>query len=162
MNRHLALATIVIATCSISTGAIGLELGSRQNGIYRCGNSYSQKPCPDAVVVDVKDARTAEQKIQADATIRRDTATANAMEQERLAQEARQRAAQAKLNAAEKKQAVSKQQKATNAGDAADTTATKTKRKKSTSAKQKPAPEVFIASTPTDKNKPNGRSGKRP
>ena len=156
MNRNLALATIVIAIYSISTGAIG------QNGVYRCGNSYSQKPCTDAVVVDVQDVRTAEQKKEADATIRRDTATANAMEQERLAQEARQRAAQAKLTAAERKQSASKPQKTAAAMDTADTTAAKSKRKKSTSAKRKPKPEVFIASAPTDKSKPRARPGKQP
>jgi hypothetical protein len=156
MNRNLAFATIVIAIYSISTGAIG------QSGVYRCGNSYSQKPCTDGVVVDVQDARTAEQKSQADATIRRDTATANAMEQERLAQEARQRAAQAKLTAAEKKQSASKPQKTAAAMDTADTTAAKSKRKKSTSAKRKPKPEVFIASAPTDKSKPSARPGKQP
>ncbi|QTN29995.1 hypothetical protein HZ993_09405 [Rhodoferax sp. AJA081-3] len=156
MNRSLSIAIIVIAIYSISTGASG------QNGVYRCGNSYSQKPCTDAVVVDVQDARTAEQKIQADATIRRDTATANAIEKERLAQEARQRAAQAKLTAAEKKQSAPKPQKTADALDTADTTAAKSKRKKSTSAKQKATPEVFIASAPTDKNKPGARPAKRP
>ncbi len=158
MNRNLALATIVIAIYSISTGAIG------QNGVYRCGNSYSQKPCTDAVVVDVQDARTAEQKKQADATIRRDTATADAMEKDRLAQEARQRAAQAKQTAAEKKQSASKPQKTVTAKDTADTTATKSKGKgkKNTPAKHKLTPEVFIASAPTDKSKPSARPGKQP
>jgi hypothetical protein len=132
-----------------------------QNGVYRCGNSYSQKPCADAVVVDVQDARTAEQKIKADATIRRDTATGNAMEKERLAQEARQRAAQAKLTADEKKQAASKSKKAATPVDKTQST-TKTKHKKSKAAQQEATPEVFIASAPGGKSKPGGRPAKSP
>lgn len=156
MNRSLSLATLFIAAYSISTGAIG------QSGVYRCGNSYSQKPCTDAVVVDVQDTRTAEQKKQADATIRRDTATANTMEQERLAQEARQRAAQAKLSAVEKKQSAPKSKKTADTSDTEDTTVAKGRRKKNPSAKQKTTPDVFIASAPTDKNKPGTRPAKRP
>lgn len=156
MNRSLSFATVFIALYSISTGASG------QNGVYRCGNSYSQKPCADAVVIDVKDARTSEQKIQADATIRRDTATANTMEKERLAQEASQRAAQAKLTAAEKKHSAPKTKKAATPVNAEDNTAAKSKRKKNTAAQQKSRPEVFIASAPEDKSKTSARPGKRP
>jgi hypothetical protein len=156
MNRSVTFTIITVASYLMSTGAIG------QNGIYRCGNSYSQKPCTDAVVVDVQDARTPDQKVQADATIRRDTATGNAMEKARLAQEARQRTAQAKLTAAEQKQSESNPKKAATPVDTADTTTAKNKRKKSTATQKKPTPEVFIASAPADKSKPDTRPGKRP
>ena len=57
--RHISLITsILIALGSIPTGA------SAQN-VYRCGSSYSQKPCPDAVVVDVEDTRSNSQKVEA-------------------------------------------------------------------------------------------------
>ncbi len=154
MNRSLSVAIIMIAIYSIPTGAIG------QNAIYRCGNNYSQKPCTDAVVVEVQDTRTAQQKAQADATIRRDTATGNAMERDRLSQETRQRAAQAKLTAAEKKQSASTAKNATIAGDTEDTVPAKDKRKKMADAQKKPAPEIFTASTPKVKSKPNTGSGK--
>jgi hypothetical protein len=60
---------------------------------YRCGNSYSQTPCPDGVAVDASDKRTAAQKQEADLATRRDAKTASSMEKARLAQEARDLAA---------------------------------------------------------------------
>jgi hypothetical protein len=57
--------------------------------IYRCGDSYSQKPCPGGKVVDVDDARSASQKSQTDQAVRRDAKAADAMEKERLKEEAR-------------------------------------------------------------------------
>ena len=158
MNPRLAFATIFIAFYSISIGAIG------QTGVYRCGNSYSQKPCNDAVLVDVQDTRTAEQKVQADDNTRRDSETGKAMERERLAQEARQRAAEAKLAAAEKKQSAPKPKSTANAVETADATATapKGKRKKSTKAQKKPSPQVFTANASADKNKPGARTRKQP
>ena len=59
---------------------------------YRCGNSYSQTPCPQAVIIDDADQRTPLQKAQADKATVRDARTANAMEQARLRQEAIDRA----------------------------------------------------------------------
>nr|WP_315491082.1 hypothetical protein [uncultured Rhodoferax sp.] len=155
MNARLAFTIIFIAIYSISIGAIG------QTGVYRCGNSYSQKPCNDAVLVDVQDTRTAEQKVQADANIRRDTETGKTMEKERLAQEAQQRTAQAKLTAAEKKQSAPKPKKTASAANTADATAAKGKRKKSTESRKRPTPEVFTASAPADKTKPSTRPGKQ-
>lgn len=157
MNRSLSTATIVIAIYSISTGAIG-----QSGGVYRCGNTYSQKPCADGVVVEVQDTRTAEQKAQADATTRRDTAIGNDMEKGRLAEEARQRTAQDKLAAAEQKQSASKPNKTASQVDTADTTAAKNKRKKTQGAKKKATPEVFIASAPGEKSKPAARPSKQP
>ena len=60
---------------------------------YKCGNSYSQTPCPDAVVVDKTDQRTNAQKAQADLATQRDTRLANTMEKARLQQEAKDLAA---------------------------------------------------------------------
>ncbi len=51
---------------------------------YRCGNSYSQTPCPDAKVIEPSDPRTPAQKLQADGAARRDERSADALEQERL------------------------------------------------------------------------------
>lgn len=60
---------------------------------YRCGNSYSQSPCPGAVEVDTRDTRTGAQKAQTDLATQRDTRTANALEKARLLQESKDRAA---------------------------------------------------------------------
>lgn len=62
---------------------------------YRCGNSYSQSPCPDAVIVDTRDARTNAQKAQTDVATQRDVRVANALEKARLLQESKDRAANA-------------------------------------------------------------------
>jgi hypothetical protein len=57
--------------------------------IYRCGDSYSQKPCPGGKVVEADDARSASQKSQTDQAVRRDAKAADALEKERMKQEAK-------------------------------------------------------------------------
>lgn len=57
--------------------------------IYRCGNTYSQVPCPGAVPMDLSDARQPEQKKQTEAAAINDARLASIMEQERLAEEQR-------------------------------------------------------------------------
>ena len=56
--------------------------------IYRCGDSYSQQPCPGGKVVDADDARSAGQKAQTDQAVRRDAKAAEALEKARLKEEA--------------------------------------------------------------------------
>ena len=56
--------------------------------IYRCGDSYSQQPCPGGKVVDADDARSAGQKAQTDQAVRRDAKAAEALEKARLKDEA--------------------------------------------------------------------------
>lgn len=75
------------AATAIVTFAAGGAWG--QGTVYRCGDSYSQQPCPGGVAVPAEDARSAQQKAQADAATRRDTKAADAMQKERLRQEAR-------------------------------------------------------------------------
>lgn len=81
MKAPLFFAIIFAAIYPLSTGAMAQK-------VYRCGNNYSQTPCPDAVVVEVQDARSTSQKNETDARIRRETATADAMEKKRLQEEA--------------------------------------------------------------------------
>lgn len=148
--KHISSITIIlIAIGSISTGA------SAQN-VYRCGNSYSQKPCPDAVVVDVKDTRSTAQKVEADAKIRRETAQVQAIEKARLKDDAQRRTAQAKLAAAEHKKSAPKIKKTASPSEAADASAPKAKSTKSASKTQpmKKEPEYFVARAPADKTKP--------
>ncbi len=60
---------------------------------YKCGNSYSQTPCPDAVAIDTNDRRTSAQKLQTDMATQRDARIANALEKARLQQETKDLAA---------------------------------------------------------------------
>ena len=148
MKHFSSIAAIFIASCALSTGASGEE-------VYRCGNAYSQKPCTDAVLVDVQDARTREQKAQADAATQREAAAANAMEKARLKEEAQQRAANAKLAAADKKKQAAKPKKAASAADTADAGASSGKTKKaSAKKKKKKEPEFFTARAAVDKPTP--------
>lgn len=57
--------------------------------IYRCGDSYSQKPCPGGKLVEADDARSAGQKAQTDQAVRRDAKAADALEKARLKEEAK-------------------------------------------------------------------------
>lgn len=82
MKKASAIATVLIAASAVCTGAFG------QN-VYRCGAHYSQTPCPDAVTVEVGDARSPLQKAEADKIIARDVAAATTLEQARLKEEAR-------------------------------------------------------------------------
>jgi hypothetical protein len=93
MNFNFSVAMIFGACCALSTSAAS-EI------VYRCGTVYSQKPCADGVSIEVQDARTLEQKSEADASTRKQSATANAMEASRLKVEAQQRADNAKFAAA--------------------------------------------------------------
>lgn len=79
-HRHF-FAIFFIATGAVFTSA-------QAQNIYRCGDSYSQSPCPGGVAVDASDSRTKVQKAQAEADTQRDRQAANALEKERLKQEA--------------------------------------------------------------------------
>lgn len=76
-------------TLSVATMAASAQV------TYRCGNSYSQSPCPGAIEVDTRDTRTSAQKAQTDLATQRDMRTANALEKARLLQESKDLAANA-------------------------------------------------------------------
>jgi hypothetical protein len=57
--------------------------------IYRCGDSYSQQPCPGGTVVRAEDARSASQRSQTSQAAERDAKWADAMEKARLKEEAK-------------------------------------------------------------------------
>ncbi len=83
--RALALnAIFLIAAYALSAGVSGLFAQQ----MYRCGNSYSQSPCPGGSVVEGAAPSSPEQKRQADAATQRDAQAADRMEQERLRAEA--------------------------------------------------------------------------
>jgi len=130
MKHTTSLAAVFIACCVVSTGA-------QSQKVYRCGDTYSQKPCADAVVVDVSDPRSQTQKIRADAETRRELAAANAMEKARLKEEAQMRSERAKKTASLVKNA-------TPAADASHTDAARKPASKSHTKKKK-EPEFFTA-----------------
>ncbi|MDP3653013.1 MAG: hypothetical protein Q8R67_15160 [Rhodoferax sp.] len=124
MKRTHTFAALLIAVYAVSTGAWGQK-------VYRCGASYSQTPCPGAVTVEADDARSPQQKAQADRAIARDVAAANTLDKARLKEEA-QAAAPTIPN----------------------TKSSKTKTAKSkTRAKTKKVPEFFTAKAAAEKEK---------
>ncbi|MFZ4481676.1 MAG: hypothetical protein ACOYNZ_17480 [Rhodoferax sp.] len=86
MSALTLSALLLIAVSAVSTTAAAQDT-------FRCGNSYSQTPCPGAVMVDTEDPRTGAQKRQADQATQRDARVASEMEKARLQQEARDLAA---------------------------------------------------------------------
>lgn len=138
MKHVTPFAIFLIAICATTTRASAEE-------VYRCGSSYSQTPCPDGVRVDVQDARTAAQKAESDAAIRRESSAANAMEKARLKEEARLQAANAKAAAPTKAKKKASQPTASDASaDGADATPLGAKPHKHP-AKKKKEPEYFTA-----------------
>ena len=130
-------AMFLIASCAVSTGALGQK-------VYRCGASYSQAPCPDAVALDADDARSKAQKTQADQTIARDVKTANVLGKTRLKEEE---------EAAARNQTVIE-------GGKSNTTKSKTKTEKTAQkkSKKKKEPEFFTAKAVSEKKKEPSKS----
>jgi len=64
---------------------------------WRCGNTYSDQPCHGGQALDLDDARSAQQKRDADQATRDVRAEATRMERERLRLEATQGPGQASL-----------------------------------------------------------------
>ena len=76
-------AALLMATCT-SLSAIGADGG----GTWRCGNTYTDQPCKSGKLVEVDDTRDANQKREADDSIRDAHAAANRMENDRRRLEA--------------------------------------------------------------------------
>jgi hypothetical protein len=138
MPRQHLFAIIFLALGLVSTGAIAQT-------VYRCGDAYSQQPCPGGVAVDANDSRTPAQQAQARKVAAQDAARADALQAQRLKEE--------KLAASPSKVAQAKpasQKKATNPAETAATP--KGKEKKGTKA-HKNAPEYFTAKVPAEPKK---------
>ncbi|MDP3761079.1 MAG: hypothetical protein Q8R01_11265 [Ramlibacter sp.] len=82
MKRNLEAALLCVALA-------GWMLPAGAQAIYRCGDSYSQKPCPGGRVVEADDARSASQKSQTEEAVRRDAKAAEALQKARLKEEAK-------------------------------------------------------------------------
>ena len=79
MQNRCPDARVMLAACLVTGGAMAQT-------VYKCGNTYSQLPCPNAGVINA-DARSRAQKVQADQATARDARLASAMEKARLQQE---------------------------------------------------------------------------
>ena len=74
-----------IATCAL---ALACSAGVQAQTIYRCGSSFSQKPCEGAQALQIDSRRPSrEEAAAAEANARRDARLADGLEKERLAQE---------------------------------------------------------------------------
>lgn len=83
MNKNLP-AVIFAAAC-----ALGAAHSAAAQGVYRCGDSYSQKPCAGGALVQTDDARNESQRSQTREAAQRDGKVADAMEKARLKEEAK-------------------------------------------------------------------------
>ena len=136
MKKALVFAIFSIAACAIPTGAWSQK-------VYKCGSSYSQIPCADAVTVDTGDARSKAQKTEADKQTARDAKVADAMEKTRLKEEAQalaQNKPAAKAKEKDKEKSASAKSKAESEEEA---------RKKAKAKKKEP--EFFTAKTAPEK-----------
>ena len=115
-----------------------MSLGVQAQAIYRCGNTYSQIPCPGAEPKSLNDSRQLEQKKQSEAVVERDAKTAKTMEQTRIAEEKRLMASQKSIVAVSPDKAASGTEK---------TPATTTLTPKRPQVKHK-KPEGFVAEVP--------------
>ena len=79
MIQPTHLATLLLgAMLATSAGA---------QAVYRCGNTYSHKPCPDAKAIEADDPRSAEQRTEAKRLAADEKRQGHQMERERVAQE---------------------------------------------------------------------------
>ena len=75
------------ACAIVAAGSSAMGAAQNQN-IYRCGTSYSDTPCAQAVTVPTADPRTPAQKAQTDEATARATGLAGQLEKARRADEA--------------------------------------------------------------------------
>ncbi|QDL53553.1 hypothetical protein [Rhodoferax aquaticus] len=74
-------AMFFIACSAYSTSAVATN-------VYKCGNAYSELPCPGSELVEAKDARTPEQARHAQVATEKNWIQAQSLEKKRLAEEA--------------------------------------------------------------------------
>ena len=92
-RRHPAKPGTVRLMCLLTLAALGASAPAQAQtdaaapGIYRCGNSYSDTPCPSARQVDADDSRSDEQRRQAEKASARQARLATALANERQARE---------------------------------------------------------------------------
>lgn len=86
--------SVVVRALAVLAGwaaAVAAQAQPADAPVYRCGNSYSAKPCPGATVVDAADPRSAAQQQAARQASQRDAALARQMTADRQAAERQSR-----------------------------------------------------------------------
>lgn len=78
-----------IAICLLLAGTVGAALPATAQTVYRCGETYSQQPCPGGKPVQADDPRTEAQRAQTRDAAQRDAKVADEMQKARLRDEAR-------------------------------------------------------------------------
>jgi hypothetical protein len=126
MQKPTLLALLLFASLSTVEAA---------SGVYKCGTTYSQFPCPGGETIKADDIRSGAQKKQSDRAIASDKKIADNMAKNRLKQEKRDIAANtpraaSRANPSEFKETVQSRKRKTN------------------------KPNWFIAQVPGEKKKP--------
>ncbi|MDM0105049.1 hypothetical protein QTH97_08915 [Variovorax sp. J22R24] len=80
-TRIAARSAILLAAACLQWDALAAEGSS---GTWRCGNSYTDRPCEGGRALKFQDARTADQRREADRTTRDARMAADRLERERL------------------------------------------------------------------------------
>ncbi len=84
MNNNKKKRLSAMAGCLVLAIA---ALPAAAETIYRCGDSYSHKPCAGNTTIDVDDSRSVTQRAQTREASQRDAKAADAMEKARLQEE---------------------------------------------------------------------------
>jgi hypothetical protein len=85
----------VAADLTLALGLGLVSFSAQSQTVYRCGNAYSQAPCPRATIVDASDSRSASQQAEARQVALRQRQQAAEMVHERRLREREQRPPQA-------------------------------------------------------------------
>lgn len=127
MKAPRSVALILVAWCAVVTGAHAAK-------VYKCGTTYSQVPCADAVELNTATGPTALRQREAQKAVEQEKKAAKGMEKDRLAEE---------------KAAAKAQQDADKARKAAE----KEEEKQAAAEKKKAAkePAIFTAKVPSSK-----------
>ena len=116
--------------------------------VYRCGQTYSQTPCPGAVSVDTNDARSKTQKQESQKATQRDKHLAQELEESRKKEDALALAGSTPAEGKDKQSKAAKSKKS-KSGKASSDEAIEAKAK----PRNKKNPEFFTAATPPTANK---------
>lgn len=91
----------ILSLLLASSSALSLCPSLQAQTVYRCGNSYSQTPCPGGDAIDATDSRTPEQRKAHEASVKHEKRTGDTLEKTRLKEEAATRKATEQANKAQ-------------------------------------------------------------
>ena len=88
---------VIVAMAVCASWTVQAAAGASASAAWRCGNAYTDRPCPEGKEIALDDARDAARKREADSSIRDAQAAGDRLERERLRQEKAQAGRQATL-----------------------------------------------------------------